>query len=103
MIDVHIAHYDDSLIVWTIPLAIVSTQCLWITSIDNAHQSDRQAIAILIALVELRKGTLQDALLTHHAHTVLIVYHIALIIDSLLGQADAITPILEDEHTRVYR
>ena len=55
MIYIYITHDDNSLIVWAIPFAIVSTESFWLTTIDNAHQTDRETVAILFALIELRK------------------------------------------------
>ena len=55
MIYIYITHDDNSLIVWAIPLAVVSTESFWLTAIDNAHQTDRETVAILFALIELRK------------------------------------------------
>ena len=102
MINIYITHDDDSLIIWAIPFAIVGTQGFWLASVDDAHQADRHTVAVLLALVELRQVALQHELLTHHAHTILVVYHVALVVDSLLGQRDAITPILEDEHAGIH-
>ena len=102
MVNVYITHDDDSLIIRTIPFTIVGTQGFWLASVDDTHQSDRHAIAILIALVKLRQIALQHELLTHHAHAILVVYHVALVVDSLLGQRDAVAPILEDEHAGIH-
>ena len=102
MIHIHITYDDDSLVVWTIPLAIVSTQGLWIATVDDAHQTDRHTITILAARIESRERTLQHTLLTYHSHTILIVNDITLTLYRLLRQRDTIAPILEDEHTRIY-
>ena len=102
MIYIDITHDDDCLVVRTVPLAIVSTQGFRVASIDDAHQADRHTVAVLLALVELRQVALQHELLTHHAQTILIVYHIALIVDGLLGQRDTVAPILEDEHAGIH-
>lgn len=99
MVYVHVADDDDSLVVWAIPFAVVGAQGLRVAAVDYAHQSDRHAVAILTARVELRKGTLQYALLSHHAHTVLIVHHVALVVDGFLGERDAVAPVFQDEHT----
>ena len=99
MVNVYITNNDNSLIIRTIPLTIVSTECFRLTSVDNAHQTDRQTIAILLALIEFRESTLQHELLTYHTHAILVVNHIALILDGLGGKRDAIAPILQDEHT----
>ena len=98
MVDIYITHDDDCLIVWAIPLAVVSTQGFRLAAVDDAHQSDRETVAILVVLIKLWQRALYHALLTHDAHTVLIVYHVALVIDGFLGKRDAIAPILEDEH-----
>lgn len=42
MIYIYITHDDNSLIVWAIPFAVVSTESFWLTAIDNAHQTDRK-------------------------------------------------------------
>ena len=55
MINIYITHDDNCLIVWAIPLAIVSAESFWLTAIDNAHQTDRKTVTILFALIELRK------------------------------------------------
>ena len=52
MVDIYITHDDDCLIVWAIPLAVVSTQGFWLASVDDAHQSDRETVAILVVLIE---------------------------------------------------
>ena len=98
MVDIYITHDDDCLIVRAIPLAVVSTQGFRLAAVDDAHQSDRETVAILVVLIKLWQRALYHALLTHDAHTVLIVYHVALVIDGFLGKRDAIAPILEDEH-----
>lgn len=38
----------------------------------------------------------------HDAHAVLVVYYVALVVDGLLAEGDAVAPVLEDEHARVY-
>ena len=102
VINIYITYYDDSLVVRTIPFAIVSTESFWIATINDTHQTDWHTITILAARIKCRKRTLHDTLLTYHTHTVLIVYNVTLIVDSLLGKRDTIAPILEDEHTRIY-
>ena len=98
MVDIYITHDDDCLIVRAIPLAVVSTQGFRLAAVDDAHQSDRETVAILVVLIKLWQRALYHALLTHDAHTVLIVYHVALVIDGFLGKRDTVAPILEDEH-----
>ena len=62
VVHVHVAHYDDGLVVGTIPLVIVSTQCLGLETVDNAHQTDRHALAIFRTGVHLRQCTGNHAL-----------------------------------------
>ena len=99
MVYVHVADDDDCLVVWAIPLAVIGAQGLRVAAVDDAHQSDRHAVAIFAVGVELRQGTLQYALLSHHAHTVLIVHHVALVVDGFLGERDAVAPVFQNEHT----
>ena len=52
MIHIHITYDDDSLVVWAIPLAVVSTQGFRLAAVDDAHQSDRETVTILVVLIE---------------------------------------------------
>ena len=52
MVDIYITHDDDCLIVRAIPLAVVSTQGFRLATVDDAHQSDRETVAILVVLIE---------------------------------------------------
>ena len=43
MVNVHVAYYDDSLIVWTIPFLVVLAQCVVFEVIYHAHKSERMS------------------------------------------------------------
>ena len=55
VINIHITYNDDSLIVWTIPFAIVSPEGFRIAIINDAHQTDWHTITVLAARIKCRK------------------------------------------------
>ena len=101
VINIYITYYDDSLVVRTIPFAIVSTESFRIATINDTHQTDWHTITVLAARIESRERTLQHTLLTYHSHTILIVNDITLTLYRLLRQRDTITPILENQHAGI--
>ena len=62
VVHIDIAHYDDGLIIRTIPFLIVGTQCLGLEAVDDRHQTHGQTLAILRTRIGLRQGALQHAL-----------------------------------------
>ena len=101
MVHIDITHYDDSLIIRTIPLLIVGTQCLGLEAVDDRHQTDGQTLAILRTRIGLRQGALQHALRGTLTQAPLVVNDVTLLIDLLGLECQAVRPVLQDEQTRV--
>ena len=50
---INIAHNDDTLVIWAIPLLVIIAQCLIRELIYNLHQTDWQTLTILRVRIEL--------------------------------------------------
>ena len=101
VVHVNVAHHDDGLIVGTIPLLIVFLQRLGLEVVDDAHQADGHAHAVLRAGIELGQRAGNHALRGAFAQSVLVVHHVALLHYLVLLQQQAVAPVLQDEHARV--
>ena len=53
LVDINVTHHDDSLQVRTIPLMIIVTQVLIGEVVDDVHRTNRHAVLILRALIDL--------------------------------------------------
>ena len=98
VVDVDVANDDDGLVVGTIPLAIVSAQRLRRAAVDDAHQTNGEALAIERTGIELRQQSLKDFLQADDAHAILVVHDVALGIDGFLGERDAVRPVFQNHH-----
>ena len=98
---VNVAHDDDGLVVRAIPLLVVLHQLLALEVVDDAHQTDGHALAILRARVHLGQCTGNHALRGAFAQAVLVVHHVALLHNLLLLQRQAVAPVLQNQHARV--
>ena len=101
MVHIDITHYDDSLIIRTIPFLIVGTQCLGLEAVDDRHQTDGQTLAILRTRIGLRQGTLQHALRRTFAQSPLVMNDIALLVDLVWLQRQTVRPVFQDKQTGV--
>ena len=61
VLDVYVAHNDDGLVCRVIPLLVVVAQFFRLEVVDDRHQTDRIAHAVLRARVELRQVALEHA------------------------------------------
>ena len=101
VVDVDVANDDDGLVVGTIPLAIVGAQRLRRAAVDDAHQTNGEALAIERTGIELRQQSLKDFLQADDAHAILVVHDVALGIDGFLGERDAVRPVFQNHHAGV--
>ena len=103
VVHVNIAHDDDTLICWVIPLLVVVAQLLRLEVVNHLHQSDWVAHAVLRSWVESRQIALEHTARGTCAQTPLLVYHTALLVDLLGVESESISPVTQDEQTRVER
>ena len=101
LVDIHVANNDEALIVRTVPLLIVRLQERTLEVVDDLHQSDRHAVAVFRAWVELWEVALQHTHLGRSAQAPLLVDHATLLLYLLLLQQQTVGPVIEDEQTRV--
>ena len=47
LVHIDITHHDDSLVVRTVPLLVISLQEGTLEVVDNLHQTDRHAVTVL--------------------------------------------------------
>ena len=47
MVYVNIANHNYCLVVWTIPLLVVSPESMWTETVNDRHESDWQAVSVL--------------------------------------------------------
>ena len=62
LVNVNVANDDEALVVGTIPLLVVVTKELRLEVVDNLHQTDRHAVAILTVRIELWQVALEHTL-----------------------------------------
>ena len=98
VVDVDVADHDDGLVVRTIPLAVVGAKGLGRAAVDDAHQANGETLAILRAGIHLRQYALENLLHADDAHAILVVHDVALSIDGLLGERDAVRPVFQNHH-----
>ena len=60
-IGVNVAHDDDALKVWAVPLLIVVAQFLRFEVVNHFHRSDREAVGIARAWIERWQVAFEDA------------------------------------------
>ena len=101
VVNIHITHDNQSLVVGTIPLVVVVTQLVVLEVVHHAHQTDGHALAVLRTRVQRLELVLEHALLGAAAQAPLLVDHAALLVDLLVGEQQAVTPVLEDQQARV--
>ena len=100
-VDVDVAHHDDALVVGAVPLLVVLLQEGALKVVDNLHQSDGHAVAVLGAGVELGQVALQHAHLGTGAQAPLLVDDATFLLYLLLLQQQAVGPVVEDEQAGV--
>ena len=93
LVDVHVAHNDDALVVGAVPLLVVLLQERALEVVDDFHQADGHAVAVLRAGIELGQVTLQHAHLGAGAQAPLLVDDATLLLDFLLLQQQAVGPV----------
>ena len=101
LIHVDITNHDDSLVVGTIPLLIVRLQERTLEIVDNLHQTNRHAMTVLRAGIELRQVTLQHTHLGRGTQTPLLMDDTTLLLDLLLFKQQTIGPVPKYHQTRV--
>ena len=101
VVNINVAHYDDSLVVRAIPPMVVGTQGLGLEAVDDRHQTDGQTHTILGTGIYLRQGTLQHALRRTLAQSPLVVHHVAFLVYLVCFQQQAVRPVLQYQQARV--
>ena len=101
VIDIHVTHDDQGLVVGTIPLVVIVAQFLIGETVHHAHQADGHAAAILRIGIQCLELAFHHALIGAAAQSPLLVDDTALLVDFLVGEQQAVAPVLENEQTRV--
>ena len=101
MVNVHVTHYDDSLIVRTIPFLIILAQCVVCEVIHHAHKSDRKSDTPLRAGEEPWKVRLKQSHRGTVAHSPFTVYNTTLLVYLLILKQKAVTPVLDDNEAGI--
>ena len=100
-VDVDVANDDDALVLRIVPFAVVVAERFGVTAVDNLHQSDGEALAVFASRIELGQHGLDDFLLSHDAHAILIVHDVTLLVDGFRRQRQSVRPVFQHEQTRV--
>ena len=101
LIYIHVTHDDESLIVGTVPFLVVRLQEGTLEVVDNLHQTDRHAVAVLTVRIELGQVTLEHTLGSTGTQAPLLVDDATLLLNLLLFQEQTVSPVIENEQTRV--
>ena len=103
LVDIEIAHHDDSLQVGTIPFMIIVTQILIREIVYYIHRSDRHAVFILRAFIHLWHSLLHQSLYSHACTTCapLLVDDTTLLVDLCIFQQQIVAPVVEHQQTGV--
>ena len=99
LVNVYVTNYDDTLIVRTIPLLVVSLQEWTLEVIDNLHKSYRHAMTVLRTRIELRQIALQHTLVSTCAKTPFFVDNATLFLYLFLFQQQSVCPVEENQQT----
>ena len=99
LVYIYITYYDDGLVVRTIPLLVVCLQEWTLKVVDNLHQSDRHAIAILRTWIELWQIALQHALLSTCAQAPLLVDNATFLLNLFLLKQQTVGPVIQNQQT----
>ena len=103
LIDIHIAHHNDGLQVRTVPLLVIVPQVLILEVVDHLHRTYRHTVLIFRAAVHLWHRQFHQSLYGTSGTTCapLLVNHATLLVNLLILQQQVVTPIVQDEQTRV--
>ncbi len=104
LIDIYVTYDNNSLLIRTIPLFIIVTKHLVWEVVDNLHSTDRKSVAVTVAVrIQSRKNLLVHPHLGVHSCTPLLVDHSPLVVDVLVGEQKAVSPVVEYPQTAVNR
>ena len=92
---------DDGLVVGAVPRLIVVAENLGVEVVDNGHQTDGQACAVLAVGINDGQQLLHQLLLAGVGATPFLVDDTALLVDFVGGEEQAVGPVVEDEQARV--
>ena len=81
MVNIHVAHHDNTLISGVIPFLVVVAQLLIFKVIHHAHQSNGETSAIFRTRIELREVAFEHSAAGASAQTPLFVYHSAFLVN----------------------
>ena len=101
MVNIHVSHHDDGLIVGTIPLFIIVAQHLRLEVVNDAHQADGQAVAVFAAGEEVGQVLLVEPLAGIGTHLPLLMHHAALLVNLLSIKRETARPVFQHQQTRV--
>ena len=101
VIHVHVTHDDQRLVVGTIPLVVIVAQHLIGEVVNDVHQADNHALAVLRAREDVLQLTGVHALLGVGGLAPLLMDDAALLVDVLVLEQQAVAPVLEDEQAGV--
>ena len=101
VVNIHITDDNQSLIVRTVPLVVVVAQLVVLEVVNNVHQTDGQALAILRAGEQRFELTLEHTHFGTLAQTPLLMDNAALLVNLLVGEQQTAAPVLENQQTRV--
>ena len=103
VVHVNVAYNDQRLVIGAVPLVIVVAQHLIGEIVHDVHRTDDIALGILRTTEKVLQLAVAHALAGIAAQAPLLMDDTALLVDFLVGEQQAVTPVLEDEHARVYR
>ena len=101
-VHIDVAHYHDTLLVWTVPFLIIVSQCLVGEVVYHFHCSDRQTVGILAVFIHGREYLFIH---THHgscACTPFFMDNSTFLVDFFRSKCQVIGPVVQNQQTRVY-
>ena len=101
LVHIHVAHYQHTLQVRTVPFLIIVAQCLIGEVVHYLHRTDRQTVCILAALVQCRQCLFVHTHHGSHARTPFLVNHATFLVYLFRVQCQVVGPVVQHQQTRV--
>ncbi len=103
VVDVDVAHNDDSLVRRMVPFLVVVAQFLRLEVVDYLHRTYRIAVSVLRTGVQRGQVTLEHSAESAGAQAPLLVDHSPLLVYLFRLEQQSVGPVVEDEEAGVER
>ena len=100
-VNIHITHHDDSLVTWMVPFLVVVAQGLRLEVVNHLHQTDRKALSVLTARIELGQTAFDHTPLCGATQAPFLMDHTTLLVNLLGFEQQTVSPVVQDQQTAV--